>query len=32
MKSNWQIDNLEQWVMHFAVKDDVQGSILGSNK
>ena len=27
-----QIDKLEQCVMHRAVKDEVLGSILGSNK
>ena len=27
-----QIDNLEQWVMHWAVKDEVPGSILRSDK
>ena len=27
-----QKDKLEQWVMHRAVKDEVLGSILGSNK
>ena len=27
-----QNDKLEQWVMHRAVKDEVLGSILGSNK
>ena len=27
-----QNDNLEQWVMHKAVKDEVLGSILGGNK
>ena len=27
-----QKDKLEQWVMHWAVKDVVLGSILGSNK
>ena len=26
-----QNDKLEQWVMHRAVKDEVLGSILGSN-
>ncbi len=32
MRSSRQNDKLEQWVMHRAVKDEVQGSILGSNK
>ena len=27
-----QNDKLEQWIMHWAVKDEVLGSILGSNK
>ena len=27
-----QNNKLEQWVMHRAVKDEVLGSILGSNK
>ena len=32
MRSSWQNDKLEQWVMHRAVKDEVLGSSLGSNK
>ena len=32
MRSNMQNDKLEQWVMHRAVKDEVLGSIPGSNK
>ena len=32
MKRSSQNDKLEQWVMHKAVKDEVLGSILGSNK
>ena len=32
MRSSRQNDKLEQWVMHRAVKDEVLGSILGSNK
>ena len=32
MRSSRQNDKLEQWVMHTAVKDEVLGSILGSNK
>ena len=32
MKKSWQNDNLEQCVMHTALKDEVLGSILGSNK
>ncbi len=32
MRSNRQNDRLEQWVMHKAVKDEVQGSNLGSKK
>ena len=32
MRSRRQIDKYEQWVMHRAVKDEVLGSILGSNK
>ncbi len=31
MRSRRQIDKLEQWVMHRAVKDEVLGSILGRN-
>ena len=29
MRSSWQNDMLEQWVMHWAFKQDVLGSILG---
>ena len=32
MRRNMQNDKLEQWVMDRAVKDEVLGSILGSNK
>ena len=32
MRRSSQNDKLEQWVMHWAVKDVVLGSILGSNK
>ena len=32
MKSSRQNDKLEHWVMHRDVKDEVLGSILGSNK
>ena len=32
MRSNMLNDKLDQWVMHRAVKDEVLGSILGSNK
>ena len=32
MRSNRQIDKLEQWVMHRACKDDVLGSMLSSNE
>ena len=32
MKRSSQIDKLELWVMHRAVKDEVMGSMLGSNK
>ena len=32
MRSSWQYDKIEQWVMHRAVKDEVLGSTLGSNK
>ena len=32
MRNSRQNDKLEQWVMHTAVKDEVLGSILGSNK
>ena len=32
MRRSSQNDKLEQWVMHVAVKDEVQGSILGCNK
>ena len=32
MRRSSQNDKLEQWVMHRAVKDEVLGSILGSNK
>ena len=32
MRRSRQNDKLEQWVMHGAVKDEVLGSILGSNK
>ena len=32
MKKSWQNDNLEQFVMHTALKQEVLGSILGSNK
>ena len=32
MRRNSQNDKLEQWVMHWAVKDVVLGSILGRNK
>ena len=32
MRSSTQNDKLEQWVMHRDVKDEVFGSILGSNK
>ena len=32
MRKGGQNDKLEQWVMHTAVKDEVLGSILGSNK
>ena len=32
MRSSRQIDKLEQWVMHWAVKDEVLGLILGSDK
>ena len=32
MRSSRQNDKLEQWVMQTAVKDEVLGSILGSNK
>ena len=28
MRRNWHNDKLEQWVMNWAVKDDVPGSIL----
>ena len=31
MRRSSQNDKLEQWVMHRAVKDEVLGSILGSN-
>ena len=27
-----RIDKLEQWALHRAVKDEIKGSILGSNK
>ena len=30
MKKSWQNDNLEQCVMHTALKQEVLGSILGS--
>ena len=32
MRSNRQNDKLEQWVMHRAVRDEVLGTNLGSNK
>ncbi len=32
MRSSWQNDKLEQWVMHRAVKDEVLGLSHGSNK
>ncbi len=32
MRCSSRNDNLEQWAMHRAVKDEVMGSILGSNK
>ena len=32
IRSSRQIDKLEQWIMNRAVKDEVLGSILGSNK
>ena len=32
MRRSSQTDKLEQWVMHWTVKDVVLGSILGSNK
>ena len=32
MRRSSQNNKLEQWVMHRAVKDEVLGSILGSNK
>ena len=32
MRNSRQNDKLEQWVMHTAVKDEVLGSILGSNQ
>ena len=32
MRNSRQNDKLEQWVMHTAVKDEVLGSILGSNE
>ncbi len=32
MRSSWQNDKLEQWVMHREVREDVLGSILGCKK
>ena len=32
MRKNRQKDKLQQWVMHWGDRDEVQGSILGSNK
>ena len=32
MRSIWQNDKLEHWLMHRNVKDEVLGSTLGSNK
>ncbi len=32
MRGSRQINKLEQWEMHRAVKDEVLGSILGSRK
>ena len=32
MRNSWQNDMLEQWVMHWAIKQEVLGSILGLKK
>ena len=32
MRNSRRNDKLEQWVMHWAVKDDVQGLVLGGKK